>query len=46
MSLLEAKESRKTYRTRSGICVLICGTVYAVIYKATSNAYYKDRLIG
>ncbi len=25
----------------SGVCVLICGTVYAVIYKATSNAYYR-----
>ncbi len=25
----------------SGICVLFCGIVYAVIYKVTSNAYYR-----
>ena len=25
----------------SGICVLICGIVYAIIYRITSNAYYK-----
>lgn len=27
--------------TTSGICVLICAIFYAVIYKATSNAYYR-----
>ena len=25
----------------AGVCVLICGVFYAVIYKFTSNAYYK-----
>ena len=25
----------------AGICVLVCGIFYAVIYKLTSNAYYK-----
>ena len=25
----------------AGICVLICGVLYAIIYKITSNAYYK-----
>ena len=25
----------------AGICLLICGLFYAVIYKVTSNAYYK-----
>ena len=25
----------------AGVCVLICGIFYAVIYKLTSNAYYK-----
>ncbi|MBE7069619.1 MAG: ABC transporter permease [Ruminococcaceae bacterium] len=25
----------------AGVCVLICGVFYAVIYKLTSNAYYK-----
>ena len=25
----------------AGVCVLICGIFYAVIYKFTSNAYYK-----
>ena len=25
----------------AGICVVICGVFYAVIYKVTSNAYYK-----
>ena len=27
--------------TCAGVCVLICGIFYAVIYKLTSNAYYK-----
>lgn len=25
----------------AGVCVMICGVFYAVIYKLTSNAYYK-----
>ena len=25
----------------AGVCVLICGTLYAVIYRLTSNAYYR-----
>ena len=25
----------------SGVCVLICSVVYAVIYRVTSNAYYR-----
>jgi putative ABC transport system permease protein len=25
----------------SSVCVLICGIVYAVIYRVTSNAYYR-----
>lgn len=25
----------------SAVCVLICGIVYAVIYRLTSNAYYR-----
>ena len=25
----------------AGVCVLVCGIVYAVIYKLTSNAYYR-----
>ena len=25
----------------AGVCVLVCGIFYAVIYKLTSNAYYR-----
>ena len=25
----------------SCVCVIICGIVYAVIYRVTSNAYYR-----
>ena len=25
----------------AGVCVLLCGLFYAVIYKLTSNAYYR-----
>ena len=25
----------------AGVCVLICGALYAVIYRLTSNAYYR-----
>ena len=27
--------------TAAGICVLVCGAVYAGIYRLTSNAYYR-----
>ena len=27
--------------TSAGICALVCGLFYALIYKLTSNAYYK-----